>query len=248
MAEDERMITLNTAHSVVELPQGDIYDFPLTFRLPHDEEKLGYIKVSRNSGDIPLLKVSAGASASQDVVKDSLLSMSQYLLHRENANHIRIEGYHDRLPYSQEDGLVSLTSISDFGRSQATTRVAIVILQNEKGEVLLGLRPQGNYLPGLWEFPGGKIEVGETPLDAARREIEEELGVAIEHCDSLGTLNYSFLTNRLEGHVFLTRIWQGTPVALHHDKILWLDPARLSAFPMPLSAILSLPEIIIHIQ
>lgn len=242
------MITLNTAHSVVELPQGSIYDSPLAFRPPYVEKKLGSMQVTRNIHGESLLRISSDASASHDVIKDSLLSMSQYLLHRENIQRVKIEGFNDHLPFAQDDGFVSLASISHFAHSQSVTRVAIVILQNDKGEVLLGLRPQGNYLPGLWEFPGGKIEPGETPLDTAAREIKEELGIEIDNCQELGTLNYCFLTHRLEGHVFWTRDWICTPTALHHDSILWLDPKHLATCAMPLSAILSLPEIMLRIQ
>ena len=101
--------------------------------------------------------------------------------------------------------------------------------------VLLQRRPEGGDLPGLWEFPGGKIEVSETPVDALIRELDEELGIAVSRGD---VAPLSFATHALEKDhllllLFAVHRWQGTPVARHATALAWCRPVDINADLMP---------------
>ncbi len=103
--------------------------------------------------------------------------------------------------------------------------VGAVIVQN--GRVLCALRGTGP-LAGLWEFPGGKVEPGEEPQAALRREIAEELGCRIEVGELITTAvhRYEFATVALS--TYRCRLAAGTPTASEHSRLAWLAPWELS--------------------
>ncbi|MCX7571742.1 8-oxo-dGTP diphosphatase MutT [Tumebacillus sp. DT12] len=96
------------------------------------------------------------------------------------------------------------------------------VLRNEKNEVLCALRSQTMSMPGLWEFPGGKIEPGETPQQSLCREIREELGCDIEVGELVAdaTHEYPAITVRLI--TYHATVVNGTPQATEHEKLTWL--------------------------
>lgn len=113
--------------------------------------------------------------------------------------------------------------------------VSAVALVNGAGCVLLARRPEGKAMAGLWEFPGGKIEAGETPEAALVREMKEELGIGIETSD-LSPL--TFVSHRYEAFhlfmpVFLCRKWTGEPVAHEGQALAWVLPQDFGRYPMP---------------
>jgi 8-oxo-dGTP diphosphatase len=117
-----------------------------------------------------------------------------------------------------------------------TLLVVAAALVNERDEVLLAQRPEGKRLAGKWEFPGGKVEEGESPEDALVREISEELGVTL---DAQGIEPFWFLSHPYPEHgfhlmmpVWLARKWHGTPKALEHAAILWKRPDDMHTLPM----------------
>jgi 8-oxo-dGTP diphosphatase len=99
--------------------------------------------------------------------------------------------------------------------------VGAVIL-NEKDEVLCALRSQNMSLPGLWEFPGGKIEANETPETSLIREIKEELNCSIEVGKLVADATHQYPTIIVRLITYMARIIQGTPTASEHEKIIWL--------------------------
>ncbi len=109
-------------------------------------------------------------------------------------------------------------------------RVAAAAVFRE-GRVLLCRRAHGE-LKGLWEFPGGKCEAGETPRETAVREISEELGMRIRPGKLVCNVKYDYPSFRLDMDVFAAAITEGEPAALEHDGILWADREALDALPL----------------
>ncbi len=105
-----------------------------------------------------------------------------------------------------------------------------VLLQNEK--VLIGRRPEGGILAGLWQFPGGRLEPGESLEDCLRREWVEELGVQIEPLKEIGSYDHAHTNFRITVHAFTCRLLQGEPQALDHTEIRWVEISRLGDYPM----------------
>lgn len=113
--------------------------------------------------------------------------------------------------------------------------VSAVALIDVDGRVLLAQRPEGKSLAGLWEFPGGKVEPGETPEAALIRELHEELGI-----DTWGSClapltfaSHSYESFHLLMPLFACRRWAGTPQPREGQKLAWVSPARLRDYPMP---------------
>ncbi|MGW8281269.1 (deoxy)nucleoside triphosphate pyrophosphohydrolase [Sphingomonas aurantiaca] len=104
-----------------------------------------------------------------------------------------------------------------------------------EGRVLLQQRPEGKSLAGLWEFPGGKVEPGETPEAALIRELEEELGIAVPHaCLAPAAFASAQLGDRhLVLLLYITRKWTGVPRALEATALRWVRPSEMHALPMP---------------
>jgi 8-oxo-dGTP diphosphatase len=113
--------------------------------------------------------------------------------------------------------------------------VVAAALTNQHGEILLQRRPEGRQMAGLWEFPGGKVDAGESPESALIRELEEELGVGVEAAD---LVPMAFASEPLEGRhllllLYLCRKWAGDPQPLDTPEICWLKPGDMHALPMP---------------
>jgi 8-oxo-dGTP diphosphatase len=113
--------------------------------------------------------------------------------------------------------------------------VSAVALVDADGRVLLAQRPAGKPLAGLWEFPGGKVNPGETPETALIRELAEELGIDVAaSCLAPFTFaSYSYPDFHLLMPLYLCRKWSGIPVAREGQRLTWARPARLGDYPMP---------------
>jgi 8-oxo-dGTP diphosphatase len=113
--------------------------------------------------------------------------------------------------------------------------VVAAALTNQAGEILLQKRPEGRQMAGLWEFPGGKVEAGESPESALVRELNEELGIQVEPQNLIPLI---FASEPLEGRNLLLLLyrcnsWRGEPEALDAAEIRWLRPQDMPALPMP---------------
>lgn len=113
--------------------------------------------------------------------------------------------------------------------------VAAVALIDPDGRVLLAQRPEGRSMAGLWEFPGGKIESGETPEAALIRELEEELGIGTwASCLApLTFASHAYDDFHLLMPLFACRKWEGIPRAREHQVLRWVRVGDLSSYPMP---------------
>jgi 8-oxo-dGTP diphosphatase len=113
--------------------------------------------------------------------------------------------------------------------------VVAVALVDRDGRVLLQQRPEGKALAGLWEFPGGKIEPGETPEAALIRELEEELGIDVEAaCLAPATFASAPLAGRhLLLLLYVCRKWRGMPEARAATALRWVRPVEMHGIAMP---------------
>lgn len=113
--------------------------------------------------------------------------------------------------------------------------VSACALIDADNRVLLAQRPPGKSLEGLWEFPGGKVERGETPEQALVREMMEELGVHVKAKDlaPVGFASHSYEKFHLLMPLYAVRKWLGVPAPREGQKIAWVKPLEMAAFPMP---------------
>ena len=109
------------------------------------------------------------------------------------------------------------------------------LMLDTQGRILVQQRPEGTAMAGLWEFPGGKIEPGETPEAALIRELEEELGVSTKTAclAPLSFASYSYESFHLLMPLYVCRKWQGTPQPREHAALKWVRPQALRDYPMP---------------
>lgn len=100
------------------------------------------------------------------------------------------------------------------------------VIRDEEGRYLACLRPAGKHLGGCWEFPGGKVEPGETPEMALVRELREELGVEVALERRLEGVEWVDETSAIRLIPFLCKIVSGTPEAREHESLAWATPAE----------------------
>ena len=105
--------------------------------------------------------------------------------------------------------------------------VGAVVVDN--GKVLSAQRSQSMTLPGMWEFPGGKIEQGETPRDALVREMQEELLCTVEIGDEVASTRHEYDFGFVTLTTFYSRLVDGTPRLTEHSEIRWIDAAELDS-------------------
>jgi 8-oxo-dGTP diphosphatase len=113
--------------------------------------------------------------------------------------------------------------------------VAACALVDADGRVLITQRPEGKQLAGLWEFPGGKVEKGETPEETVVRELAEEIGVEtkVACLAPLTFASHSYEHFNLLMPLFVCRRFWGTPVAKEVAALKWVRPKNLRDYPMP---------------
>ena len=136
-----------------------------------------------------------------------------------------------------------------------SVEAAVAILQREDGRVLLAQRPQGKPWAGWWEFPGGKIESGETPLHALQRELHEELGIETVVADRWLTRRFDYPERRVKLRFFRVRQWRGEPHGCEGQPLTWQELENIGVGPLlpanaPIVDALRLAEVyaISHLQ
>jgi 8-oxo-dGTP diphosphatase len=117
-------------------------------------------------------------------------------------------------------------------------RIILVVacaLIDPDGRVLIAQRPATKNMGGLWEFPGGKVEPGETPEDTLIRELREELGITVK-ADCLAPFTFAshaYADFHLLMPLYVCRRWEGIPQPIEHPQLKWVRPKDMSSYPMP---------------
>lgn len=121
------------------------------------------------------------------------------------------------------------------GRPKKMLLVAACALVDADGRVLITQRPEGKSLAGLWEFPGGKVEPGETPEEALIRELREEVGVETQVAclAPLTFASHTYEKFHLLMPLYVCRRFSGTAVAREVQALKWVRPKNLRDYPMP---------------
>ena len=113
------------------------------------------------------------------------------------------------------------------------TRVAVGVISNSKDEILIALRPKHSHCGGLWEFPGGKIEAGESTQQALSRELYEELGITIGNIQTFLNLTHQYPDKQVELDIHLVPEFEGQPIGREGQLIRWVKRECLEDFDFP---------------
>ncbi len=116
---------------------------------------------------------------------------------------------------------------------KAPVHVVAGVLTDARGRVLLARRTEGRDLAGAWEFPGGKLERGETAFQALDRELHEELGIRIHAMDPLIAVPQAYRDKRIVLDVYRVSKFSGKPRGLEQQALAWSPPEKLHTYPMP---------------
>ncbi|MDQ9205282.1 8-oxo-dGTP diphosphatase MutT [Cronobacter sakazakii] len=111
--------------------------------------------------------------------------------------------------------------------------MAVGIVRNAKGEIFITQRAADAHMANKWEFPGGKIEAGETPEAALRRELQEETGITVTSATLFETLDYEFPDRHISLWFYLVESWEGEPWGKEGQPGQWVHQQALDARAFP---------------
>lgn len=111
--------------------------------------------------------------------------------------------------------------------------IGVAVIWSQSGQILIDRRPASGLFGGLWEFPGGKLELGESIQDCIKREIQEELGIEIEVREHLITIDYIYAHLQVTLIVHHCRHINGIPQPLECDEIRWVTIDELEQYNFP---------------
>lgn len=117
--------------------------------------------------------------------------------------------------------------------TDAVVHVAVGILINEKSHVCISRRLQGKHLEGLWEFPGGKVDSGETVIQALERELQEELGVQVVFAQPFTQVEFQYTAKKVLLDVFTIREFSGIAHGVEGQEVKWVAFEDLSSYQFP---------------
>ena len=123
--------------------------------------------------------------------------------------------------------------MSDRQVSKAHKKIGVGIIRNSQGKILIDRRRATGEMGGLWEFPGGKIEPGETIEDCIRREIKEELGIDVSVEDCLSVIEHEYSQFKVTLFIHYCQYIKGKPRTIECDEIRWVSPSELDRYTFP---------------
>lgn len=112
-------------------------------------------------------------------------------------------------------------------------QIGVAVIKNQQGKILIDRRKQSGEMGGLWEFPGGKIEPGETVEECIQREVKEELDIKIAVGDRLTTITHSYKTFNVTLYVHDCQYLSGQAKSLECEEIQWVKPAQMNQYQFP---------------
>jgi len=112
-------------------------------------------------------------------------------------------------------------------------QVAIGVVKNANGQILLALRPPSRHQGGAWEFPGGKLEAGESSYQALRRELNEEVGIVLNSAKPLINITHHYRNGAVQLNAFLVEDFSGNAEGLEGQVVTWVSPEDLKRFSFP---------------
>ncbi|SDI42561.1 8-oxo-dGTPase [Ferrimonas sediminum] len=112
-------------------------------------------------------------------------------------------------------------------------KIVIGLVANDRNQYLISLRQGKQHLAGKWEFPGGKLEAGETPLQGLNRELQEEVGLEVDDAELMERKVFAFSDRTLELHFFRVIRVRGQAVAREGQPLRWASVAELKQLPFP---------------
>ena len=121
---------------------------------------------------------------------------------------------------------------------------AVILVRPSDSWILLATRPEGKSFSGYWEFPGGKLEVGESLEEAAKRELHEELGLRLKETKLWQSKTVADIQRTTYLHFFISRTWEGEIVARENQQYMWWNPQT----PPPTPALATNESIMLAIQ
>lgn len=128
---------------------------------------------------------------------------------------------------------MSTNSSSDRSQSESIVHVAVAVIRNDNNEILIQQRAADTHQGGLWEFPGGKLEQGETLQQGLIREIKEELDIQVLKYRPLIKIQHDYGDRHVLLDVYFIEQWKGRVLAKENQPIIWVKPDELSNYSMP---------------
>lgn len=116
---------------------------------------------------------------------------------------------------------------------EAELHVAVGVIYGQDGRILIAQRPDHTHLGGFWEFPGGKLEAGESVEDALRRELQEELGIMAEPAGPLLRVRHAYPERTVLLDIWRVTCFSGTPAGLQGQAVRWVHPDSLPDYTFP---------------
>ncbi len=123
--------------------------------------------------------------------------------------------------------------MSEKSSSLGHKQIGVAVITNQVGKILIDRRKKGGEMGGLWEFPGGKVEPGETIAECILREIKEELDIAISVGDRLTTITHDYKTFRVTLYVHDCEYISGQPKPIECEEIRWVEPLQMNQYQFP---------------